>query len=358
MKPRRFSIERRILVVSLITLVLMWVGGMGYLYFELTHEIDELAPHLFPGQDALEHTEELREALATTVFYPLLAGLPVLAAILLLLIYTGFRPIRQLKQTIESQDPAALKPLPTDQLPTELMPMVNALNQLFARTSDLVAREKRLTADAAHELRTPLATIQVNAQGLQAMVSQDSDQAALLSDLLAGCDRAKRAIDQMLELARLEHDFQTDQAHSIHLTELIRQEIAALLPLAQQKSIQVQLEAPEDIMIDSREALIKTALSNLLSNAIKFAPNRGQVGVALAVDQAMAIIRIEDSGPGLSPDQIDRLGERFFRVDPNAPGTGLGWSIVQQCVELLRGQIHVLPKSNLGGLLVELKLPL
>jgi two-component system sensor histidine kinase QseC len=358
MKPRRFSIERRILVVSLITLILMWVGGMGYLYLELTHEIDELAPHLFPGQDALEHTEELREALATTVFYPLLAGLPLLAAALLLVIYTGFRPIRQLKQTIEGQDPAALKPLPTDQLPTELVPMVSALNQLFSRTSDLVAREKRLTADAAHELRTPLAAIQVNAQTLQAMTPPESDQAILLNDLLAGCDRARRSIDQMLELARLDHDFQADQVHCIHLTELVRQEIAALLPLAQQKSIQVQLETPEDIMISSREALIKAALSNLLSNAIKFAPDGGQVGVTLAVDQSMAIIRIEDSGAGLSPDQIQRLGERFFRVDPNAPGTGLGWSIVRQCVELLRGEIQVLPKANLGGLLVELKLPL
>jgi two-component system sensor histidine kinase QseC len=358
MKPPRFSIERRILVVGLITLILIWAGGMGYLYYELTHEIDELAPHLFPGQDALEHTEELREALATTVFYPLLAGLPLLSAALLLVIYTGFRPIRQLKKTIETQDPAALKPLPTDQLPAELMPMVGALNQLFARTSDLVAREKRLTADAAHELRTPLATIQVNAQTLQGVTSLTSDQAALLNDLLAGCERAKRAIDQMLELARLDHDFQTDQVQPIHLTELVRQEIAVLLPLAQQKFIQVQLEAPEDIMINSREALIKTALSNLLSNAIKFTPSRGQVGVTMTVNQAMAIIRIEDSGAGLSPDQIQRLGERFFRVDPNAPGTGLGWSIVRQCVELLRGQIHVLPNASLGGLLVELKLPL
>ncbi len=339
MKPPRFSIERRILVVGLITLILIWAGGMGYLYYELTHEIDELAPHLFPGQDALEHTEELREALATTVFYPLLAGLPLLSAALLLVIYTGFRPIRQLKKTIETQDPAALK-------------------QLFARTSDLVAREKRLTADAAHELRTPLATIQVNAQTLQGVTSLTSDQAALLNDLLAGCERAKRAIDQMLELARLDHDFQTDQVQPIHLTELVRQEIAVLLPLAQQKFIQVQLEAPEAIMINRREALIKTALSTLLSPAITFPPSRGQVGVTMTVNQAMAIIRIEDSGAGLSPDQIQRLGERFFRVDPNAPGTGLGWSIVRQCVELLRGQIHVLPNASLGGLLVELKLPL
>ena len=355
---RRFSIERRILLVSLATLTLIWIGGMGYLYLDLTHEIDELAPHLFPGQDAVEHTEDLREALVTAVFYPLLAGLPVLAAALLMVIYTGFRPIRQLKQTIESQDPAALKPLPTDQLPTELMPMVSALNKLFAKTSDLVAREKRLTADAAHELRTPLATIQVNAQSLQALAPPNSEQISILNDLLAGCERAKRAIDQMLALARLDHDPQEDHAQPLDLAELVRQEIAALLPLAHQKAIQVQLETPETLSIETREALIRTALSNLLSNAIKFTPPSGQVGVTLAVDQSMAIIQIEDSGPGLSQDQIDRLGERFFRVDPNAPGTGLGWSIVQQCVELLRGQIQVLPKANLGGLLVELKLPL
>jgi two-component system sensor histidine kinase QseC len=355
---RRFSIERRILLVSLATLTLIWIGGMGYLYLDLTHEIDELAPHLFPGQDAVEHTEELREALVTAVFYPLLAGLPVLAAALLMVIYTGFRPIRQLKQTIESQDPAALKPLPTDQLPTELMPMVSALNKLFAKTSDLVAREKRLTADAAHELRTPLATIQVNAQSLQALAPPHSEQITILNDLLAGCERAKRAIDQMLALARLDHDLQSDHAQPLDLAELVRQEIAALLPLAHQKAIQVQLETPETLSIATREALIRTALSNLLSNAIKFTPPSGQVGVTLAVDQSIAIIQIEDSGPGLSQDQIDRLGERFFRVDPNAPGTGLGWSIVQQCVELLRGQIQVLPKANLGGLLVELKLPL
>ncbi len=355
---RRFSIERRILVVSLVTLLLIWVGGMGFLYFELTHEIDELAPHLFPGQDALEHTEELREALSATLFYPLLAGLPLLAGALLLVIYNGFRPIRQLKQTIESQDPAALKPLPTDQLPTELMPMVSALNQLFARTSELVAREKRLTADAAHELRTPLATIQVNAQSLQTIITPGSEHADLLADMLAGCERAKRAIDQMLELARLEHDLQADDIQSINLAELVRQEVALLLPMAQQKRLEVELEAPDVLTITSREAILKTAITNLLSNAIKFSPVSGRVRVSVSQTGSTAIVRIEDSGAGLTPDQIARMGERFFRVDPNTPGTGLGWSIVQQCVQLLQGQIQVLPKETLGGLLVELKLPL
>ncbi len=355
---RRFSIERRILVVSLVTLLLIWIGGMGFLYFELTHEIDELAPHLFPGQDALEHTEELREALATALFYPLLAGLPILAGALLLVIYTGFRPIRELKQTIESQDPAALKPLPTDQLSTELMPMVNALNQLFARTSDLVAREKRLTADAAHELRTPLATIQANAQSLQAIITPGSEHADLLADMLAGCERAKRAIDQMLELARLEHDLQADDIQSINLAELVRQEVALLLPMAQQKQLEVELEAPDLLTITSREAILKTALTNLLSNALKFSPASGRVQVSVSQTASTAIVRIEDSGAGLTLDQIQRLGERFFRVDPNTPGTGLGWSIVQQCVQLLKGQIKALPSETLGGLLVELKLPL
>ena len=354
---RRFSIERRILAVSLVTLLLIWVGGMGFLYFELTHEIDELAPHLFPGQDALEHTEELREALATTLFYPLLAGLPLLAGVLLLVIYTGFRPIRQLKQTIESQDPSALKPLPTDQLPTELMPMVSALNQLFARTSDLVAREKRLTADAAHELRTPLATIQANAQSLQTIITPGSEHANLLADMLAGCERAKRAIDQMLELARLEHDLQADDIQSINLAELLRQEVALLLPMAQHKQLEVELEAPDVLTITNREAILKTALTNLLSNAIKFSPVSGRVQVSISQTASIAIVRIEDSGAGLTPDQIQRLGERFFRVDSNKPGTGLGWSIVRQCVELMHGRIKAKPSAALGGLLVELELP-
>ena len=355
---RRFSIERRILVVSLVTLLLIWVGGMGFLYFELTHEIDELAPHLFPGQDALEHTEELREALATTLFYPLLAGLPLLAGALLLVIYTGFRPIRQLKQTIESQDPSALKPLPTDQLPTELMPMVSALNQLFSRTSDLVAREKRLTADAAHELRTPLATIQANAQSLQTLITPGSEHADLLADMLAGCERAKRAIDQMLELARLEHDLQADNIQSINLAELVRQEVALLLPMAQKKRLELEVDAPDVLALASREAILKTALTNLLSNAMKFSPVSGRIHVSVSQTASTAIVRIEDSGAGLTPDQIQRLGERFFRVDPNTPGTGLGWSIVRQCVELMHGQIKVMPSASLGGLLVELELPI
>ena len=355
---RKFSIERRILLVSLITLILIWAGGMGFLYFEVTHEIDELAPHLFPGQDALEHTEGLREALATTLFYPLLGGLPLLAGTLLLVIYTGFRPIRQLKQTIETQDPAALKPLPTDQLPTELMPMVSALNQLFSRTSDLVAREKRLTADAAHELRTPLATIHANAQSLQTLITPGSEHADLLADMLAGCERAKRAIDQMLELARLEHDLQADSIQSINLAELVRQEVALLLPMAQEKQPERELEAPDVLALASREAILKTALTNLLSNAMKFSPVSGRIQISVSQTASTAIVRIEDSGTGLTPDQIQRLGERFFRVDPNTPGTGLGWSIVRQCVELMHGQIKVMPSASLGGLLVELELPI
>jgi two-component system sensor histidine kinase QseC len=128
--------------------------------------------------------------------------------------------------------------------------------------------------------------------------------------------------------------------------------------MAQHKQLEVELEAPDVLTITNREAILKTALTNLLSNAIKFSPVSGRVQVSISQTTSIAIVRIEDSGAGLTPDQIQRLGERFFRADSNTPGTGLGWSIVRQCVEMLQGMVRVSPSSALGGLLVELRLPI
>lgn len=346
------SLERRIIFVSLAILCLLWFTGMGYLYIEVNHEVEDLVPHLFPGQESDEHTQEILEALIAAVFYPLLAGLPILALSLFFVVFVSFGPVRELKETIEKLDPDNLEALPTERIPVELLPLVDSLNQLFERTKAMWERERRLTADAAHELRTPLAVIQANAQALSASVGGDRSYSQLVSDLLTGCERASHAVEQMLELARLEREQSRESRTAVDVSELLRLELALLMPLAQARSIELDVEIPDTTPANLRGEILSIAVRNLVSNAIKYTPCGGVVRVSLCGVQGAHQIEVSDSGVGMGREDAERLGERFFRADNGVPGTGLGWAIIRECLRILGARVDITGRGPLGGLRV------
>ncbi|HAS50687.1 MAG TPA: two-component sensor histidine kinase [Gammaproteobacteria bacterium] len=292
---------------------------------------------------------ELAEKIALRSLLPDLVGLPLLALLVWLAIGWGLRPLGRMAQLLKSRDPDNLAPLQLAPLPQELMPVVASLNRLLMQVMALLEREKRFLADAAHELRTPLAVLRIHTQNaLQAPDPTDREQA--LQQLDAGIERATRVIAQLLTLARLEPNAVTLRMTELDLLAFLRNELAELIPLALERQQDLALEATEgdhDCLIADAPSL-GILLQNLISNAVQHTPKNGQIRVCLQVRGEAVELRIQDSGPGIPPELRSKVFERFFRQGA-AQGAGLGLSIVARIVELHGGTLE-LHDSPLGGL--------
>ncbi len=297
----------------------------------------------------------LRAVLRSTL-WPVAAALPLLALAIWWAVRHGLRPLRQLGRALAARDPRTLEPLAIRGAPAEMRPALDALNALFGRIGELIESERRFTADAAHELRTPLAAIRTQAQVALGEADAEARQHALRATL-EGCDRAARLIEQLLMLSRLEAT-EGLALQPVELAALVRQVCAALAPAAQQQMQQVALDAPLPCTVAGDEALLAVLVRNLLDNAIRYSPRAARIELRLRRDGEGVTLDVEDSGPGMAEADIARIGQRFFRVlGHDAPGSGLGWSIVQRIAATHGATLQVGRSARLGGLSVRLRLP-
>ncbi|MCM2331354.1 MAG: ATP-binding protein [Pseudomonas sagittaria] len=287
---------------------------------------------------------------------PDLIGLPLLALLVWSAIGLGLRPLQQVVGLIRARDAENLSPLTLAPLPQELEPMVAALNRLLLQVTGLLEREKRFLADAAHELRTPLAVLRIHAQNaLEA--SEAADREAALQQLGAGVERATRVVTQLLTLARLEPSALQTAMRELDLAPYVREELAELIPLALEREQELSLDYDEaaDYRLLADAPSLGTLLQNLVGNAVQYTPHGGQVAVSLQAEAQRVCLRVADSGPGVPAEQREQLFRRFYRQG-EGQGAGLGLSIVQRIVELHRGEIR-LGEASLGGLEVAVWLP-
>ncbi|HMT82944.1 MAG TPA: histidine kinase dimerization/phospho-acceptor domain-containing protein [Ottowia sp.] len=296
---------------------------------------------------------------------PLLLVLPLLAVGVGWTVRRALRPLHALGHRVAARSPRALDALPQDGVPAEVQPLVHALNGLLGRVAEQVAGERRFTADAAHELRTPIAAIRMQAQVAQG-ATQDEERRAALDATIAGCDRATRLVDQLLQLARLEADAVDTQPAAgrdipTDLTAVAARLVRELSDAARARGQQIRLECPpRPVDVPMSAALTAVLLRNLLDNALRYGPDGGTVAVQLLPAQATHGVRlcVEDAGPGLSDADLARLGERFFRVlGSGQSGSGLGWSIVRRLARLHALQLHIDRSPALGGLRVTVDWP-
>jgi two-component system sensor histidine kinase QseC len=218
--------------------------------------------------------------------------------------------------------------------------------------------ERRFTADAAHELRTPIAAIRAQAQVALTSVTDDHLRQQALQDTLVGCDRASRVVEQLLTLARMEGP-QDVVSEPFRLDQLAQQVIADLTPDALRRGQTLELLAPESLLIHGQSTLWQILLRNLIDNALRYSPDGAVVRIdAKSLDSAHVHVTVQDSGAGLSSANMARLGERFFRVLGTAvTGSGLGWSIVRHIASLQRIDVQLGKSVDLGGLQVTLRYP-
>lgn len=279
-----------------------------------------------------EYREDMALAIVTAQLVPWLVALPLMLLILIVLLSLELNPLKKLAQALRLRDPESEEPLSLKGIPGEVRPLVESLNQLFTRIHTTMVRERRFTSDAAHELRSPLTALKVQAEVAQ--LSDDDPQARqkALMQMQTGIDRATRLVDQLLTLSRLDSLDNLQDVADISLEELLQSAVMDVYHPAQQAHIDVRLQInAHGIKRTGQPLLLSLMVRNLLDNAIRYSPQGSIVEVTLN-DRYFSV---KDNGPGVAPDVLRHIGERFYRPPgQRVTGSGLGLSIVRRIATL------------------------
>jgi len=279
---------------------------------------------------------DLRSGRATAValrtLLPILASIPLYGFLIWLIVGQGLRPLTEIAGAIRRRDPASLDPLPERPMPEEVAPMVSELNALLARLREALDKQKRFTADAAHELRSPLTALQIQLDMLARARSADETRDAV-DGLRAGVKRAGRLVEQLLTMARLEPQSQANPV-PVALDQLLTEVATELEPLAEARRVQLRLSRLEHATIRGEPQGLHALVRNLIDNAVRYTPTGGEVRLALFRDGGVAAVVVEDTGPGIPAADRTRVFDRFFRLPgASAEGSGLGLAIVRQVAD-------------------------
>lgn len=296
--------------------------------------------------------QDLIQRIVRHTLWPSLIGVPLLTLLIWLVIGWGLSPLRAMALSIRGRTTETLQPLHLKPLPSDLEPMQTALNRLLDQVDGLLARERRFIADAAHELRTPLAILRIHAQNAQTAVTEEQRREAL-HFLVNGVDRATRIASQLLTMARIEPQLNNPVYQRVQLAELVREELAELTPLAMEKNVELVLECEEACWVQTEPVALAIVLQNLVTNALNFSPPGSEVAVVVRKDEAGRVcLRVEDAGPGIDEGEIPRLFERFYSRG-NANGAGLGLAIVQMVTNKIGCTLRLYNLAG-GGVCAEL----
>ncbi|NDV73406.1 ATP-binding protein [Burkholderia cenocepacia] len=310
---------------------------------------------VFVGE-RIDSRKAILGAVMRSALWPMAAALPLLVLAIGWAVRRGTAPLRDFGRTLAKRNPQALDTIRPDRTPLEMRPMLDALNGLFERIRAVMDAERRFTADAAHELRTPLAAVKAQAQVAMAE-PHDERRRHALRGVLEGCDRAARLVDQLLLLSRLDAGALADRA-PVDVSTLAKRVIAEAAPRSIGKRQRLELDAPSPCIVGGNEPLLESMMRNLVDNAIRYSPPQACITVSVGHREGRTVLRVEDSGPGMRDDDLDRLGERFFRPAGARPGgSGLGWSIVRRIAAAHDADIQVDRSTALGGLRVTVLWP-
>ena len=288
------------------------------------------------GQKTYER-DELVYDLTLSQIVPWLLVLPLLLVVLAWAVRRALAPVQAITADLQQREASDLKPLREHDAPTELTPLLKAINAQFERVDSLLTRERRFTADAAHEMRTPLAVLRAQWDVVR-RAKDDAERAEAQARFSAGLDRMDRLVTQMLALSRVESHAAGAAAvpdHQVDWRGVVEQALSECLPLAERRRIDFACDWPQE----TREALplfgdaelLTVMLRNLLDNSARYAPAGSLVTLRFSRDR----LEIENPGPALDPAEWQRLGERFRRPSgQQESGSGLGISIVQRIASL------------------------
>ncbi|WP_321798496.1 ATP-binding protein [Caballeronia sp. J97] len=293
---------------------------------------------------------------AWRTLWPLVLLLPLLGLAIWVIVGLGLAPLQRVTRALDTRHPEALDPLSDRRLPQEVRPVVRALNALLSRLSAALDTQKAFVADAAHELRTPLAAVQIQAQ-LVARAQDDVSRREALTDLQEGISRATRLAEQLLALARSEPDGKSADT-DVELSGLLESCVRGYVLVAQQRGVDLGIETSESAIVQGDPDSLRVMFNNLIDNATKYTPKGGRVDVCLKANDSHPLVEISDSGPGIPQEEREKVFDRFYRVGEGAnrartdvSGSGLGLAIVKR-IAAQHGASVALDQSESGGLRV------
>lgn len=295
----------------------------------------------------------------TRLIGPLVMVIPFLILPLALAFWLGLRPLRQLTEALKGLNEEAKAPMVLRRNYKELSPLVDAINAWTQLVSKGRERDREFIANAAHELRTPLAALRVNAEALAGFVLP-AKAGVHMAHLLNSCRRMSRMVEQLMALLR--NDFETSafiSPQTIRLRAMLQERLAELAILAASARVELQLEAEQEVLLLGRTEMLQSVVDNLVGNAIRYAPAGSVVRIGLSQCGDAACIEVRDQGPGMSAEFMSVAFERFTRAAGDGSiGAGLGLSIVKAAVRAHQGQVLLVRPSDGPGLLVRIFLPL
>lgn len=326
------------------------LDGKTWHVFSLADTDDNYVIHVAQRDDV---RERLIAEIARHSILQLCIRLPLFATLIWLIVTYSLKPVEQLAQQLSKRKASYLKPVLVEKLPKELIPVVDALNKLFLRLELAFENERRFTADAAHELKTPLAGLRTQAQ----VATKTTDEAVrnqALKRIEQSVERMSHTLQQLLTLAEIESETSFLVKENCNLEQLLVEVIGDLEPSAYQRKIDLDFVHEQPVFIEANLALIEILIRNLINNAIKYTPSGGKIQISLENHTHAAQFRIEDSGAGIEEADYERVFKRFYRNIETAnqvQGSGLGLSIVQRIIILHEAKIK-LSSSQFGGLQV------
>jgi two-component system OmpR family sensor kinase/two-component system sensor histidine kinase QseC len=319
--------------------------------------------------------QSLAAATARRSVIPVLVAAPLIALAMWWLVSLSLAPLGRLTASVRKRNTESLAPLDSSGLPSEVAPLVDAMNALLARLGAALQAQRAFVADAAHELRSPLTALKLQLELVQ-RAPDAATRADALRELAAGMERAQHLLGQLLALARAEPGGAQAEMVSTDLAEVARQAAADTVPLAAARGVELALDAPDSVLVRGDPAALRILARNLIDNAVRYsapaadaseranthgdqAKAHVQVRVARDDDATQAMLRVDDCGPGIPAADRARVFDRFYRRDGSGEttGSGLGLAIVQAIAQRHGARIE-LGDAPLGGLRAEVRLPL
>ena len=302
--------------------------------------------------------QRLAAAAALRTVMPLAWLAPLLAVLGWWLSALTVAPLRTVAAEVGQRDALSLAPLPSAGLPDEVAPLVSALNGLLQRLGASLEQQRAFVADAAHELRSPLTALKLQAQLLQ-RAPDAAGRAEAMAALTAGIERAARLVEQLLALARAEPGGPALALQPLDLSELVRGVLADCVPFALAQGSELSLQADAPVRVRGEPAALAALVRNLVDNALRYGPPSGRVELRVSQDNegVQPLLQVDDNGPGIPAAERERVFDRFYRRNPGSTaGSGLGLAIVRSVAAQHGAQI-TLSESPLGGLRVSLSFP-
>ena len=310
------------------------------------------------AQDAGVRDDTARENAWRTAM-PLLILVPILLLVVADLVRKMLRPVAALSAEIDARGEHDLRPVRTDHVPVEVRPFVVAINGMLVRVAQSVDAQRRFVADAAHELRSPLTAMSLQADRL-GETDLPVGARTRLAALRGGLERIRKLVEQLLALARVQATpARPMEPVSIHAT--YRRVLEDLIPLAEAKQIDIGVEDGPDVQVSMDNIELTLLIKNLVDNAIRYTPDGGRVDLAVRATDNHALLTIADSGPGIAAHERARVFDPFYRIPGNVQiGSGLGLAIVRTIADRMGAEVSLAPADALtqSGLRVSVRIPL